>query len=94
VPRFPRHETIFGIDSVTQSEVKNLAASVRARLANLARSQKEDFQAFLNKSRLDADAKTLTEIAAALREFLSPIFEAVAQGKVLDQVWRPAGPWS
>jgi hypothetical protein len=33
---------------VTQSEVKNLAASVRARLANLARSQKEDFQELLS----------------------------------------------
>lgn len=49
MPRFPRHETIFGIDSVTQSEVKNLAASVRARLANLARAQKEDFQELLSR---------------------------------------------
>jgi nucleotidyltransferase AbiEii toxin of type IV toxin-antitoxin system len=52
------------------------------------------WKAFLNKSRLDADAKTLTEIATALREFLIPISAAVAQGKVLDQVWRPGGPWS
>ena len=52
------------------------------------------WKAFLNKSRLHADAKTLREIAAALREFLIPISAAVAQGEVLDQVWRPAGPWS
>ena len=52
------------------------------------------WKAFLNKSRLDANAKTLTEIAAALREFLIPISAAVAQGEALDQVWRPAGPWS
>jgi hypothetical protein len=52
------------------------------------------WKAFLNKSRLDADAKSLTEIAAALREFLIPISVVVAQGEVLDQLWRPAGPWS
>ena len=34
---------------MTQSEVKNLAASVRARLADLARSQKEDFQELLSR---------------------------------------------
>lgn len=52
------------------------------------------WKAFLNKSRLDADAKTLTEVAAALHEFLIPIAAAVAQGEALEQVWRPAGPWS
>lgn len=51
------------------------------------------WRAFLNKSRLDADAKSLTEIAAALREFLIAISAAVAQDEVLDQVWRPTGPW-
>jgi hypothetical protein len=34
---------------VTQSEVKNLAASVRQRLANLAQAQKEDFQQLLSR---------------------------------------------
>ena len=34
---------------MTQPEVKNLAASVKARLANLAREQKEDFQELLSR---------------------------------------------
>lgn len=34
---------------MTQSEVNNLAASVKARLANLARDQKEDFQELLSR---------------------------------------------
>lgn len=34
---------------MTQSKVKNLAASVKARLANLARKQKEDFQELLSR---------------------------------------------
>lgn len=34
---------------MTESNVKNLAASVKARLANLAREQKEDFQELLSR---------------------------------------------
>jgi predicted nucleotidyltransferase component of viral defense system len=34
---------------VTESKVKNLPASVKARLANLAREQKEDFQELLSR---------------------------------------------
>ena len=34
---------------MTQPEVKNLAASVKARLANLARAQREDFQELLSR---------------------------------------------
>ncbi|MCM3900752.1 MAG: nucleotidyl transferase AbiEii/AbiGii toxin family protein [Pyrinomonadaceae bacterium] len=52
------------------------------------------WKAFLNKSRLDVNAKSLSEIAAALREFLVPVSAAVARDEVLDQSWRVAGPWS
>jgi hypothetical protein len=58
------------------------------------RQKNAQWKAFLNKSRLDADAKSLSEIAAALRKFLIPVSAAVAQGKEIDQLWRPAGPWS
>ncbi len=34
---------------MTQPEVKNLAASVKARLANLARTQKEALQGLLSR---------------------------------------------
>src|SRR5216684_3970801 len=50
------------------------------------------WKAFLNKSRLSADANSLSEIAAALRKFLTPVSAAVARGEALDQVWRPSGP--
>jgi hypothetical protein len=51
------------------------------------------WKAFLNKSRLHAEAKSLSEIAATLREFLLPISTAVAKGKTLDQAWRSPGHW-
>ena len=51
------------------------------------------WKAFLNKSRLDADANSLSEIAAALRKFLMPISAAVAKSESLDETWPPGGPW-
>lgn len=52
------------------------------------------WKAFLNKSRLDVEGKSLPEITAALGLFLMPVSAAVAKGETLDQVWEPAGPWS
>src|SRR6266550_2754441 len=49
MPRRSRYATISGVSGVTKSEVKNLAASVRQRLANLAQTQKEDFQQMLSR---------------------------------------------
>ena len=45
------------------------------------------WKAFLNKSRLDADANSLSEIAAALRKFLMPVSAAAAKGESLDGTW-------
>src|SRR5436189_2493807 len=51
------------------------------------------WEAFLNKSRLDAAAKPLSELAAALRKFLMPVSVAVARGESLDGTWSSGGPW-
>jgi hypothetical protein len=51
------------------------------------------WNAFLNKSKLSAERKSLSEIAAALLEFLMPVFEAVAHGEIHKATWQPGGPW-
>jgi predicted nucleotidyltransferase component of viral defense system len=43
------HATLPGVGSVKRDEVKNLSASVRARLTNLAKAQREDFQDLLSR---------------------------------------------
>ena len=57
------------------------------------KQKNSQWKAFLNKSRLDAAANSLTEIAAALREFLLPVSESVATGESLNKTWEPSGPW-
>jgi hypothetical protein len=51
------------------------------------------WKAFLNKSRLETAARSLSEIAAALPEFLMPVSHAVAKGESVNQKWPPSGPW-
>ena len=46
--RFAGYPTSARIAGITQQELKNLAASVKARLVNLARTQKKDFQELLS----------------------------------------------
>lgn len=43
------HATLPGVGRVTQSKIRNLAGSVKARLANLARDQQEEFQELLSR---------------------------------------------
>jgi hypothetical protein len=51
------------------------------------------WNAFLSKSKLGAERKSLSEIAAALIEFLMPITQAVAKGEIHKATWHPCGPW-
>ena len=51
------------------------------------------WKAFLNKSHLSVEGKSLPEITAVLRKFLIPVSAALAKGASLDQVWGYAGPW-
>src|ERR1700730_12778593 len=49
MPRRSSNAAISGVASVTGERTKNLAASVRQRLANLAQAQKENFQQLLSR---------------------------------------------
>jgi predicted nucleotidyltransferase component of viral defense system len=48
---------------------------------------------FLRKGHIDAERKSLAEVAEALREFLMPPASAAAKGEDFGQVWKAAGPW-
>lgn len=51
------------------------------------------WKAFLNKAKLNAEGKSLPEIAEALRAFLLPVSEAAALDQILKQNWKPGGSW-
>ena len=51
------------------------------------------WKAFLNKAKLNAQGKSLAEIAEALQVFLVPVSEAVARHEILKRQWEPGGPW-
>jgi predicted nucleotidyltransferase component of viral defense system len=51
------------------------------------------WKAFLNKAKLNAERKSLPEIAAALRKFLMPVSAAVADGEAHEAKWHRGGPW-
>jgi predicted nucleotidyltransferase component of viral defense system len=57
------------------------------------RDKNAQWKAFLNKAKLNAEGKSLPEIAEALRKFLVPVSEAVARHDVLKQNWEFGGPW-
>jgi len=57
------------------------------------RQKNAQWKAFLNKAKLNAEGKSLAEIAEALRAFLLPVSEAVARDKILKRKWEPGGPW-
>ena len=51
------------------------------------------WKAFLNKTKLSAEGKSLAEIAHALRHFLVPVSEAVARNEILKRHWELGGFW-
>lgn len=57
------------------------------------REKNAQWKAFLNKARLNAEGKSLAEIAEALRAFLFPVSEAVARDQILKRTWEPVGSW-
>ena len=57
------------------------------------REKNLQWNAFLNKSGLRADARSLQEITAILVDFLVPVSRAVADQSVFDRQWKPAGLW-
>ena len=57
------------------------------------REKNAQWRAFLNKAKLNAEGKSLPEIAAVLRKFLMPVSTAVAQVEVYEGKWQGGGPW-
>jgi len=57
------------------------------------REKNAQWKAFLNKAKLNAEGKSLPEIAEALSAFLFPASEAVTRGEVLERKWEAGGPW-
>jgi hypothetical protein len=53
MPRFQRDETLPGVTAVTQSRLRNVAASVRQRLLNLSKEKSEAFDLVLTRYALE-----------------------------------------
>lgn len=77
----------------------NVSASVHQRLLALTDDFSTDavkqvqWQAFLRKGRLEAEAKTLAEIVSTIADFLLPATYAAAAGNPFDKRWPPGGNW-
>jgi hypothetical protein len=57
------------------------------------RQKTTQWEAFVRKGKLDAEGKTLPEIADSLRAFLMPPTQALASGMDFEMEWPPNGPW-
>ncbi len=56
-------------------------------------AKRQQWRAFLNKSRLATRAPGLEEVAEALRSFVMPPASAAASGAAFEAEWPAAGPW-
>jgi hypothetical protein len=54
----------------------------------------DQWRAFLNKAKLNAEDRPPSEIATASAQVLMPISEAVAQHKDYERTWNPGGRWT
>ena len=57
------------------------------------RVKQTQWQAFVGKSKLETNGDGLVEVVAVLHDFLMPAAQAIATGRVLEQVWPASGPW-
>jgi predicted nucleotidyltransferase component of viral defense system len=57
------------------------------------RTKQSQWGAFLKRSQLAAQATTLDEVAAVLRDFLLPPASVVVEGKSFDARWTPTAGW-
>ncbi len=76
-----RHAPLPGVPDVTKQKPRNLAASVRQRLMNLARTQKEDFRLILTRYALE---RLLYRLSQAIRA----TFERSARPFLPRCLWR------
>lgn len=87
---------------MTARPIKNLPASVRQRLLDLARSKGEAYAtgrgadlwgAFLRRSSLEKGAPEFREIVSFIQRFLEPVAVGLRSGQPFDAAWAPGGPW-
>ncbi|MBI4391296.1 MAG: nucleotidyl transferase AbiEii/AbiGii toxin family protein [candidate division NC10 bacterium] len=57
------------------------------------RDKQLQWGAFLRRAGLDADRKTLPQVAESLRGFLLPPADALVRSVPFDMIWSPGGPW-
>jgi hypothetical protein len=57
-------------------------------------TQKQQWQAYLKKSKLDAGGATLEQACIFLSGILMPPTQALCAGEEFSRTWPPAGPWS
>jgi len=57
------------------------------------RQKNAQWKAFLNKAKLNAEGKSLPEIAAVLSSFLMPVSAAIARDEIHEGKWHRGGPW-
>lgn len=55
--------------------------------------KRQQWQAFLAKTKLFAGSDDLAAVIATLRDFLQPVLTALARGKEFNQVWKPGEGW-
>ena len=57
-------------------------------------TKKQQWQAFLKKSKLDVGGAALEQVCLFLKNFLMPPTQALHAGEDFFPTWPPAGPWS
>lgn len=61
--------------------------------AQFAQEKQSQWRAFLKTSAIPDAPGQLESILACLREFISPIFQALYMGRTFANKWSAAGPW-
>jgi predicted nucleotidyltransferase component of viral defense system len=56
-------------------------------------AKQAQWKAFIQKGKLKTSEETLGEVITVLKDFLMPPTQATTQGKELELIWLPTGPW-
>ncbi len=56
-------------------------------------AKQRQWQAFLRKTRIDADELTLPDVTERVEAFLMPPTIALVEGRPRAMCWPPGGPW-
>lgn len=55
--------------------------------------KQKQWKGFCEKNRRYIGDLSLREVCLVIAEFLMPVVQAIAQGKLLQEHWNPSGPW-